>query len=147
MYEEAKNEAKEEFKRLKYDPLFIAGMMLYWGEGDKVTRGKVRLANSDQALIRVYTEFLRKACGVPEEKIRASILIYPDINEASNKRFWSFATRIPVDRFTKSTTIKGRHKTKKLEYGVCTVYVSSAYLKTKILIWLTLLSKALLEEG
>lgn len=38
VYEEARTEAREEFERLKYHPLFIAGLMLYWGEGGKVTR-------------------------------------------------------------------------------------------------------------
>src|SRR5688572_23770642 len=35
VYEQARQEARKEFKFLKYNPLFIAGLMLYWGEGDK----------------------------------------------------------------------------------------------------------------
>src|SRR3989338_7827862 len=33
LHEEYRQEAIEEFKTKKNDPLFIAGVMLYWGEG------------------------------------------------------------------------------------------------------------------
>jgi len=146
-YEEAREEAREEFKVLKYNPLFIAGIMLYWGEGDKPTNGQTRLSNSDPALIGLYTEFLRKACRIPENKIKANVLIYPDIDEPSNRRFWSFASGIPLSRFTKSILIQGRHKTRRLSNGVCSVLVLSTYFKTKMLEWMRLLPKALLERG
>ncbi len=107
VYEEAREEALHELETLKYNPLFIAGVMLYWGEGDKLTRGQVKLSNSDPELIRLYTEFLRKVCRIPEAKIKASLLIYPDIEEQSNLRFWSFAAGIPASRFSKSVLIQG----------------------------------------
>jgi hypothetical protein len=146
-YEEARTEAEEEFEILKYNPLFIAGVMLYWGEGDKPTNGQTRLSNADPLLIKLYVEFLRKACRIPEEKIKASVLIYPDIDEQSNRRFWSFATGIPLTRFTKSVLIQGKHKTRRLSNGVCSVLVLSTYFKVKVLTWMKLLPKALLERG
>lgn len=147
VYEEAKEEARAEFKYLRYNPLFIAGIMLYWGEGDRLTNGQTRLSNADPELIKLYIEFLRKACRVPEEKIKASLLIYPDIDEESNRRFWSFATGIPFSRFSKSVRIEGKHKTKRLSYGVCSVLVLSTYFKVKVLEWMKLLPKALLDRG
>jgi hypothetical protein len=146
VYQEAAEEARKEFKVLKYNPLFIAGMMLYWGEGDKTTKNQMRLSNSDPELIRLYVGFLEKACRVPSARIKAQLIIYPDIEEQSNRRFWSFASGIPLDRFTKSTLIQGRHKTKRLRYGVCNVVVSSTYFKVKIIEWLKLLPKELMEK-
>ena len=37
-YEEAREEARTDLFELRYNPLFIAGLMLYWGEGDKLTK-------------------------------------------------------------------------------------------------------------
>lgn len=145
-YEEAREEARKELEDLKYNPLFIAGMMLYWGEGDKLTRGQVRLSNADPELVRLFAEFLRKACRVPETKIKASLLIYPDIEEQSTLRFWSFATGIASARFTKSVLIEGKHKTRRLRYGVCSVMVHSTYLKEKVLEWMKLLPKELMKR-
>lgn len=145
-YREAKEEAVQELEALKYNPLFISGMMLYWGEGDKMTRSVTRLANSDPELIRFYVRFLKEACGIPEKKIRAQLLIYPDIEEETNRRFWSFVSGLSFSHFTKSILIQGRHEKKRLRYGVCTILVSSTYFKVKMLEWLNLLPKALLEK-
>lgn len=145
-YEEAREEARNDLETLKYNPLFLAGLMLYWGEGDRGTRNQVRLANSDPELIKLFVVFLEKACRIPAERIKAYLVIYPDIDDQSTLRFWSFASGIPLSRFTKSTLIQGRHQTKRLRYGVCTVVVSSSYLKAKVLEWLKLLPKELMSR-
>jgi hypothetical protein len=146
VYEEAREEARQELEVLKYNPLFISGMMLYWGEGDKVSPHLVRLSNSDPELIQFYVGFLQKACRIPENKIKASLLIYPDIEEVANRRFWAFATGLPLGNFTKSVLIQGRHETKRLRYGVCNIVISSAYFKVKMLTWLTALPKELIDR-
>ncbi|HEX2792717.1 MAG TPA: hypothetical protein VHO23_03310 [Candidatus Paceibacterota bacterium] len=145
IYKDARKEAREELETLKYDPLFIAGLILYWGEGDKVSRGIVRLVNTDPSMIRLYKMFLVHACGVPEEKIRAHITIYPDLDGEICTVHWSETSGIPRRNFIKNTTISGRHKTKRLTYGMCTVYVSSTYFKVKILEWIRLLSMELMD--
>lgn len=146
-YEEAREEARQELETLKYNPLFISGIMLYWGEGDKLTNGQTRLSNSDPELIRLYVEFLRKACRIPESKIKGSLLVYPDIDLQSNLRFWSFASSIPTTRFSKSVLIQGRHKTKRLRHGVCSVLVLSTYFKVKMLEWMKWLPKELMDRA
>ncbi|MGB4076088.1 MAG: hypothetical protein WBK28_00070 [Minisyncoccia bacterium] len=145
-YEEARKEARQELETLRYNPLFIAGIMLYWGEGDKLTNGQTRLSNSDPELIRLYVEFLRKACRIPESKIKGSLLIYPDIDRESNLRFWSFASGIPISRFSKSVLINGKHETRRLRYGVCSILVLSTYFKVKMLEWLRFMPKELMNR-
>jgi transcriptional regulator with XRE-family HTH domain len=48
------------------DPLYLAGCMLYWGEGEK-GRGCVRFANSDPAMVAFFARFLRECFAVPDE--------------------------------------------------------------------------------
>ena len=138
-YDEARIEAKMDLEILKYNPLFIAGLMLYWGEGDKASKSQVRLANTDPELIKLFVFFLKNVCNIPVEKIGISILTYPDIEDETNRKYWSEISGIALDKFIKSILIQGRHKTKRLGHGVCSVYVSSTYFKVKMLEWLRLL--------
>ena len=144
-YEEARGEAKEDLEILKYNPLFIAGLMLYWGEGDKATKAQVRLANTDPGLIKLFAFFLRKVCNIPANKIGVHILTYPDIDDKANRQYWSDVSGIAPEKFLKSVHIQGRHKTRRLGHGVCSVYVSSTYFKAKMLEWLKLLPEELMN--
>ncbi len=147
-YEEAREEARNDFLELKHNPLFIAGLMLYWGEGDKSqVRNGVRLANTDPQLIKLYVFFLTHACRIPIDRIRAHILVYPDLNKERCVRYWAEASGLPVSNFTKCTQIIGRHKTKRLLWGVCLVAVSSTYFKEKVLEWLKIFPGELMNEG
>ena len=132
-------EAIEEFPKLKNNPLFIAGLMLYWGEGDKkLENGQVAVSNSDPHLIRLFYLFLTKVTGTPLEKISLRLLLYPDLIDNVQKNLWSKATKIHLDQFKKSTTLQGRHPTKRNSYGVCIIKVNSRQLKEKIIKWLDL---------
>ncbi|OGE94603.1 MAG: hypothetical protein A3B10_00375 [Candidatus Doudnabacteria bacterium RIFCSPLOWO2_01_FULL_44_21] len=135
-HEECRNEAIVEFSDLKSNPLFISGLMLYWGEGDKnLKNGKVRITNSDPEMIKIFCMFLKKVLIIPNHKITARLLLYPDLIDGPQKRFWSKLIELPIERFRKSTYIIGRHPTRRLSYGVCSIDVYSRKLKEKILKW------------
>lgn len=144
-YEEARSDAVKDLNVLKYNPLFIAGLMLYWGEGDKATKSQVRLANTDPEMIKIFVYFLKNVCNIPTEKIGISILTYPDIDDVSNRKYWSEISGIAPEKFLKSILIHGRHKTRRLGHGVCSVYVSSTYFKVKMLEWMRLLPVELMN--
>ena len=146
LYEEARKEAKNDLLELKYNPLFIAGLMLYWGEGDKLTKYSTAITNTDPDLIRLYVSFLKNACRIPEEKIKGHVLVYPDLIEEDCRKYWARASGIGLSHFTKSTTILGRHKTRRIKYGVCIIGISSTYFKVKMLEWLKLLPTELMNE-
>ena len=134
-----RQEAVKEFSKLKEDPLFLAGIMLYWGEGEKQQKSsQVRLANSEPEMIKIFNLFLTRVLKIPPEKISAWLLLYPDLVDSVQKNFWSKTTGIPIEQFKKSIYIKGRHPTKRLSYGVCTIFISSCALKERILKWLEL---------
>lgn len=146
IYNEARQEARKEFETLKYNPLFIAGIMLYWGEGDKRTKQTTKLTNTEPEMIRLFVHFLKNVCAVPSERIRASLVIYPDLNSNRCIEYWSKQSAIPRNKFIKSSVISGRHRTRKLSNGICLVYVSSTYFKVKILEWLSLLPHELMSK-
>lgn len=146
LYRVGRKEALEEFESLKYHPLFIAGVIAYWGEGDKVSRFGARIANTDPAMIRLFVNFLRHVCQIEFRRIRASILLYPDLDSILCKKYWVTNSGLRNSSFGKSTVIHGRHKTRRVRYGICNVGISSAYFKQKLLIWVDLLSKALISK-
>lgn len=145
-YRDAAEEARSELGVLKYNPLFIAGLMLYWGEGNKASRHNVAFSNADPDMIRLYVAFLTQGCGIPLVKIKAQALIYPDHDEKITKAFWARYSGIPWENFTKSTRLIGREKARRLSWGVCMVTVSSSYFKVKMLEWLKLLPKELMNR-
>ena len=139
-----REEAKKEFPILKSNPLLIAGLMLYWGEGDSSLKREVRLSNVDPRMIKLFNKFLQKVCKISKERVHIVLTLYPDLVEEKCKNFWSNKTGVSLKQFGKSQVIYGRHPTRKLENGVCTIRVSSSCgLKEKIVIWRDLLNKNL----
>ncbi len=146
LYKQAEKEAIEEFEILKYHPLFIAGLMVYWGEGNKSSKGRCWIANTDPLMIKVFMQFLDKVCGFKSPRIKAWILLYPDLDEKICKEYWIKHTYLKHEDFHKGMVIRGKHKTNKLTYGVCSVGISSAYLKRKISIWIEMLARDITRE-
>ena len=135
-----RKEARKDFPRLLKNPLFTVGIALYWGEGDRILKNcRVSLINTDPRIIRLFTIFLRSAVRVPEEKIRAWLILYPDLSEKKCLTFWSKVSGVPINRFAKTQFIKGRHPTKRTAHGMCTIQVNSRGLKEQIFTWADLL--------
>lgn len=139
--------ALREFEEHARHPLFIPGLMLYWGEGERQPKSSiVRLGNSEPEMIRIFYLFLTKTLGISSERISAWLLLYPDLVDSIQRNFWSKATGISSERFTKSIYIKGRHPTKRLSYGVCTLVINSRALKERMLVWIELAQEFLRTE-
>lgn len=144
-YKQARSEAEKEIVFLKKIPLFVAGLSIYWGEGEKTTKHFVRVSNIDPSLLFVFKKFLTNICGIPESDIRCSLLLYPDLEERTCLQYWTKKLQLKNAHFRKSTRIQGRHKTKKISYGICIMTVGSSYLKEKMMIWLAKLPQELLN--
>lgn len=141
-HEQCRQEAITEFPDLKKDALFASGLMLYWGEGDKVLKnGLVRIANSDSELIKIFYLFLHLKLGVPKDRIFVKVTLYPDLVDETVKNFWSSSLMMPLSQFKSSIVIQGRHPTKRLLYGTASLEVSSRKLKEKIFAWIRLYQK------
>ena len=146
IYEEAQKEAEEEFMFLKHNPLFVSMIMYYWGTGDKSHKNRCSLSNSDPNMLRLFTLFLEKVCGVEKAKIKAWILAYPDTDHIKAFEFWSKSVGVWPTNFTKTITVKGKNQKLKLPFGVCYIVVSSSYLKRKMVKWMDLLNKELIKN-
>lgn len=143
-----RRKAQEQFSKLLPSQLFCAGLMIYWGEGDKrLKNGVVRIANIDYRMLKLFTAFLIKICNVRKEKIKFWLLLYPDLEEKKCIKYWSKKLNISQAKSLKSQYIKGKSKSRKIDYGVCYIQICSRELKEKILEWITLFNNYLLNAG
>ena len=145
-YKQARIEALQEFNILNNNHLFIAGIVIYWGEGDKRSKNNFRITNTDPEMIKIFIKFLKDICNASEKRIRLALTLYEDLDDVSCKNYWSKELNFPLENFTKSMYIKGKNSKNPLKYGICTVNYSSRFLKEKMIIWIGLLSKYLLIE-
>lgn len=131
-------ESKREVKRFWNDPLFLAGLMLYWAEGDKSDNTEnVKFSNSDPSLIQLIMRWFREICKVPEKKFRITIHIHELHCRSRTERYWSKITNIPLSQFYK-TQIKQtslRQRRNILYDGTCAVSVSNRDLFRRIKGW------------
>jgi len=142
-----RRKAQDEVVSLDNKKLLVLGAALYWAEGYKrpmvrngrtLTSHAVSLTNSDSVLIRAFLCFLRRYCAVPEEKIKASLRIFPHQNELEILSFWQKETGIPRERFGK--TYRGVSKASmhkrpfnRLPYGIIQVHVADTNLFHRIM--------------
>lgn len=135
-----RNEAKTEYNRMRKNLLFVAGLCLYWGEGEKAANGRVSVINTDAHLLQTVVQFYRKILKVPEEKLRAALFVYSDLNIERIREYWAKKIKIPVEQFVKTQVLPSRSKItkKKIEHGICSVYFSSTEIHAKILEWIRL---------
>ena len=140
-HERAIVEAEKEFPRLIKDPLFTAGLMLYWGEGDRKSKSSFRLTNTDPRMIGLFMNFLRSVMKISEERLRCELILYPDLSDSICREFWSEITQITQNHFMKTQFIQGRHPTARLSHGICMIIISSTWQKTKMMTWIDIFAK------
>lgn len=129
--------AKQEIGQLSERELFIAGIMLYWAEGNKAST-MTGVSNADPAFMTLMMHWFRKCISISEDRFRASIHYHIGQDYKKIEHFWSEITGIPLIQFRKPFCKPPGtgHRKHYLQWGVCRVYISSsADLLHQILGW------------
>jgi hypothetical protein len=121
--ESIKTEARDYAVDAADDPLFVAGVCLYWAEGSK-TRNDLSMTNSDPLLLRVFVQFVRDHLD-EDASFALALNRHSTAGEEEARRYWSTALGLHDARFTKSYIKKPGtgHRRNKLPHGVCRVRV------------------------
>ncbi|MDD5053897.1 MAG: hypothetical protein PHG04_00775 [Candidatus Nanoarchaeia archaeon] len=108
------------------------GLMLYWCEGDKTTKGtwRVAITTSEPKMLKYFIDWLMKYYGVLKEKIKLRLHLWEGSDENQAKNQWSKKTG--VKNFTK-TWFKPKGKNMKFPYGICRASINSKRILNKIL--------------
>lgn len=141
-HDEYKKKARLEYDKLKHNKLFLAGLSIYWGEGEKTNSGRVSLVNSDDRMLKVVINFYRKTLKIPEDKLRAALFIYKDIDENKAIKYWSKILNVNKKNFVKTQILPSRSKLtqNKVSNGMCNIYFSNTETNVKIREWISLLA-------
>ena len=148
LYRNYRDQARLNFEKHFKDPIFVAGLMLYWGEGDnKLSNGQIRISNSDPMILRFFHKFLSAYLPKIYPKIKMSLVLYPDLKDLQSRRYWAEKVGIPLDRFMKSQYIQGRSTKRTLPYGTAQIYVCSTAHKHQLLEWIEQARKYIQRAG
>ncbi len=139
-YRLVEEEAIQQFGEFKNDSLFIAALMLYLGEGDKSALGhSVRIGNIDPPVLKIFIKFALKYCDKSINEVRFWVLCYPDLDVQTCENWWMKQLGLKQENLYKTQVIQGKHKTKRLRYGVGNIILGNKSLKVKILKWIDLM--------
>jgi len=129
---------KKEVGRLTKRNFFIAGISLYFAEGDK-QGDSIGFSNSDPRAILFMMKWFRKFLKVPEDKYRAYLYIHDNLNQRKAKKYWSKLTGISLKKFGKGYIVKNdknRLRKVKHQYGVLRITISDVKLLRRMLGWI-----------
>lgn len=115
--------ARGSARLLASDPVWTAGVALYWAEGSKTDR-RLAMSNSDPRLLRTFMRWVTAFVN-PNPMYAAALNLHADNDEPAGRRYWADQLGIPIAAFTK-THIKPNgtgHRKNTLPHGVCRVSV------------------------
>lgn len=133
-----RREGKSEIGVVTKRDRFIAGIIMYFAEGDKGDKS-VTFCNSDPRAIKFMMRWFREFCNVVESKFRCSIYLHDNLDEAKAKSFWSDLIKIPLSQFRKTYFVKNnpkRLRKTKHSFGVFRITISDVNLQRKMLGWI-----------
>lgn len=110
-------------RNLGIDPVWVAGVVAYWSEGDKSR--ELRFANSDPALVRLFIAWAIRFLPVTLDDLQARLHLHSGQDERERILYWSRQTGIPTSRFGK-TFVKREgtgHRKKVLYQGTIQIRV------------------------
>ena len=130
-------QGKGEFRTMLKNPLFLAGLCLYWAEGDKHKQERVKFTNADENMIEFMMKWFREVCDVPEDKFRISLHLHSLHIAPDARSHWSKITGVPEAQFekifVKPTSL--RHRRNVLYNGTCGIIVHNKALFRRICGW------------
>jgi transposase-like protein len=121
--------------------LYIAGLFLYWGEGNKASRNIVSIANTDPSVLLFALHWLIKGCNVNKQDIKVSLHLYKDMDIHHFISYWSTLLEISPSSFSKpyiKNSDKQNIKHTGFGNGTCSLNVYNTRLKEKIMMGIKL---------
>ena len=117
---ELKRRAYEMVEAHWNEPLFVAGVMLYQGEGRR--SGNTVIVNSDPRFLQLFKRWVDTYA--PGHRFTLRIRLFGDNDEEESVAYW--ASQVPVERIQVRWREGGRRSSGKLCYGITDLYVHAS---------------------
>jgi transposase-like protein len=102
------------------EPLFIAGVMLYQGEGRR--SGNTEIVNSDPRFLRLFKRWVDTY--TPGHEFTLRIRLFDDNDEEESLEYWT--SQVPVERVLIRRREGGKRSSGKLPHGMASLYVHAS---------------------
>lgn len=135
-------EKKEQLAKISYDKyrqklkfvsketLFVAGLMLYLGEGAKKKESSIVLANTDPKVIKFFVKWLTDFLSVSKTQMRVQLHLYENMDIEREKDFWKKELNFGAEQFYKVSVRKLQKSSfsykSSFNHGTCSLYAFSA---------------------
>lgn len=131
---------KTEFEKLKDDPFFVLGVILYWAEGTKKFT-EFQFINSDPKMIKIMVRWIEKYMGFKKESLKIRLFIHQSYADEKCEEFCADILGIPSDTLYKTIYKQTPHDVKKpTKYKGCLrIGISEIENLRKMLAWQRLL--------
>jgi len=117
--------------------IYIAGLMLYLGEGDKRNDYRIALANTDPWIIKFFIKWLGNFLDIPKTKLRIQLHLYENMRLEQEKKFWQNELQLPRSQFYKPEIRRLRKSSfsykESNRHGTCSIFVSGVEKKREIM--------------
>ena len=131
------NRQVTKLSNIREESIYIAGLMLYLGEGSKHSDYSVVLANTDPRIIRFWMKWLCQFLNVPRTKIRVQLHLYENMNLAKEEKFWKDVLVLSESQFYKTQIRRLKEGSfsyqESFRHGTCQISVSGLEQKTELM--------------
>lgn len=136
---------KRQTASFRKESFFAAGLMLYLGEGDKKSKGRVGLANADPSVIQFFLKWMVDFLGIGAQDMHAELHLYENMDIEEEKSFWENITKLPRKQFYKAQIKKIKEGAFVYQgaqrHGTCSIIFDSVAKKREV----TMAIRALLD--
>ena len=135
--QEIYNKYQKRFKNLSEEVFFVAGLMLYLGEGGKRDYSKIVFTNTDHKIIKFFINWLNEFLEISKNKVKAHLHLYENMDIEREKKFWQEELGFQENQFYKP--LIGKLKEKSFSYkepsrhGTCAIYFLSVEKKRELM--------------
>lgn len=122
---------------LSKDSIFVAGLMLYLGEGSKRNRNTISLANTDSMIIKFFIKWLNDFLDISKEKIKVQLHLYENMDIKKEEKFWINELNLSETQFYRPEIRKLKKSSfsykESFRHGTCSIYVCNTEKKMELM--------------
>ena len=131
------NSCLAKMSKISRDAFWVAGLMLYLGEGSKNDYSKIVLANTDPKIVVFFTKWLNEFLAIPRNKLKAQLHLYPNMDLDKERNFWKNILGFKDQQFYKPYISKITRSSftykESFRHGTCSVYFGSVEKKSELM--------------
>lgn len=124
--------------------MYLAGLMLYWGEGLKANWSTVSFSNTNPKMIIFAKKWLTDCLDISGDKLVVRLHLYSDMDSSTEHGYWSTLLEIPITQFRKPYIKQsmriGISEKGGFGHGTCDLTVHNAVLKKRIIMGIKVIS-------